>query len=281
VPNLQGNKDAVFSKYGVPGFLSAEAYRTTWLEYQNHLCDQLNEHTLGTTNESLPVRELHEVLSRRPADAHLYNIAAQAHHNHFFWNTLSSLPQPPPPAASFALDLQESFESLDHLRDELTDTAMSLHGNGYIWLTKEVSTKKSFRILATYNSGSPFPAAHNRRQTSDASTSAPGMGLSMALSRPNYQHPLTTLPILCLKLWEHQWLPDYGITGKEAYVANWWSRVDWDEVLNLANLVPDDVNELFHASRRSFGQMPDGSAPKMGPEASRLLNQMGRSMNRV
>lgn len=96
VPALLGNKDEVFSKYGVPGFLSASTYQSTWQTYQTHLCNTLNQQVLGTTHESLPVRELHEALSKRPADAALYNIAAQAHHNHFFWNTLSSLPQPSP-----------------------------------------------------------------------------------------------------------------------------------------------------------------------------------------
>jgi Fe-Mn family superoxide dismutase len=256
----------------VPGFLSAATYKSTWKTYQEHLCTQLNQQVLGTTYESFPVRELHEALSRRPADAATYNIAAQAHHNHFFWNTLSSFADPPGPALSLEEDIKEYFESLPHLRDEFTDAALSLFGNGYVWLMKEISSTRNLRILCTYNAGSPFPAAHMRRQSPERN---PANNLSNTLSRPQnnvgsfgpyashsstyYQGSLRSLPIMCLKVWEHQYMPDYGITGKEAYVHNWWKHIDWDEVQNLYNLVPEDASELYHASRRGLGEIPSGS----------------------
>ncbi len=287
LPTLLGNKDAIFSKYGVPNFLSASTYQSTWLTYQNHLCNQLNQQVIGTTYEALAVRELHETLSRRPADAALYNIAAQAHHNHFFWNTLSSLADPPTPNHTLKSDIEEWFESLDHLRDELTDAALSMFGNGYVWLTKEMSPTHNLRILCTYNAGSPFPAAHSRRQSTDAAT---GSNLSSALSRPqnfagsfgeysanrvdSYQGSLRALPILCLKVWEHQWLPDYGITGKEQYVQNWWGRVDWDEVLNLSNLVPENVSDLYHARRAST----EGPRQTQQRQSHPLLREAQRNM---
>lgn len=278
----------------MPGFLSASTYQSTWLSYQHSLCDALNASVTGTPYEALPVRELHETLSRRPADAALYNIAAQAHHNHFFWNTLSSLPNPPPPSRNFQSDIEEYFESLNHLRIELTDAALSIFGSGYVWLMKDLSMTHNLRILCTYNAGSPFPAAHSRRQSFDHSTG--GNTLSSALSRPQntvgsigeyssnrphyHQGSLKALPILCLKVWEHQWLPDYGINGKESYVKNWFDRIDWDEVLNLYNLVPEDANELYHASRRGIA---DGSTrPTANAGASEsthaLLREAQRSM---
>jgi superoxide dismutase, Fe-Mn family len=284
IPALLGNKDEIFSKYGVPGFLSASTYASTWVTYQTHLCNLLNREVMGTTYEAMSVRDLHATLSRRPADAALYNLAASAHHNHFFWNGLSSYPDPIYPSTGLRADICEYFESLDHLRDEITDVALSMHGQGYIWLMKELSPAHSLHILATYNAGSPFPAAHSRRQSFDAAT---GTDLSSALGRPQndvgsfgphsanrkgfHNGALKSLPILCLKVWEHQWLLDYGITGKEEYVRNWWGRIDWDEVQTLYNLVPEDPGQLHHMSRRNVGE---GQPKPLHP----LMREAQRSM---
>ena len=154
----------------------------------------------------------------------------------------------------------------------MTDAALSMFGSGYVWLTKETSSSHNMRILCTYNAGSPFPAAHARRQSSDSATSAPGNSLSSALARPQnfagsfgeysankaetYQGSLQALPILCLKVWEHQYLPDYGIIGKEEYVRQWWNQIDWDEVLNLSNLVPEKAGDLHHARRAGTANSP-------------------------
>ena len=271
----------------MPGFLSPQTYKSTWLEYQTQLCDRINSQVAGTTSERLSVRELHEHLSRRPADAHLYNFAAQAHHNHFFWNTLSSNPEPMFPAANLTTDIGESFESLHHLRDELTDAALAMFGQGYVWLMKEMSMSKRLWILCTYNAGSPFPAAHTQRQTHDHAT---GQELGRRLTNPQMSEPqnhagsfgrhstndsmynydaLKALPILCLKVWEHQWLPDYGMLGKEAYVKNWWNRIDWDQVQNNFNLVPDDPHQFDRARMTRANQAT--------PEGQRLQNIMNRS----
>ena len=139
-----------------------------------------------------------------------------------------------------------------------------MFGNGYVWLMKDLSSTHNLRILCTYNAGSPLPNAHARRQSTDMATSP--SPLSSLLSQPQnrtgsfgnhsanaaefHNGALKALPILCLKVWEHQWLPDYGITGKEAYVKNWWGRIDWDEVQNLYNLVPENSSELYHMARR-------------------------------
>lgn len=37
-------------------------------------------------------------------------------------------------------------------------------------------------------------------------------------------------PLLCLSISERCWLPDYGVWGKEKYLANFWRCVDWRKV---------------------------------------------------
>ncbi|RMZ82903.1 hypothetical protein DV737_g1938, partial [Chaetothyriales sp. CBS 132003] len=254
VPELVGKKDEVFARYGVPGFLSAKTYQQTWLEYQKHLCDYVSSQVAGTNAEQLGMKELHQHLSRRPTDAHLYNFAAQAHHNHFFWNTLSANANTLYPARDLHADIEESFDSLQHLRDQMTESAMAMFGQGYVWLMRSWDSSKQLHVLCTYNAGSPFPDAHTRRQTFDSATGQ-NPSISSRLTSPQnrvgslgkhsrydaiyHEGALLASPILCLKVWEHQWLPDYGTFGKEAYVKNWWSRIDWDVVQANCNIVPD------------------------------------------
>lgn len=40
--------------------------------------------------------------------------------------------------------------------------------------------------------------------------------------------PLT--PLLCVNTWEHVWMMDHGINGKDEYLERWWDRVDWNAV---------------------------------------------------
>lgn len=40
----------------------------------------------------------------------------------------------------------------------------------------------------------------------------------------------TLTPLLCLSGYEHAWLPDWGVWGKETYLARFWEVVDWGKV---------------------------------------------------
>lgn len=55
-------------------------------------------------------------------------------------------------------------------------------------------------------------------------------------------------------------------------MRSWWDRIDWDEVLNLANLVPENPNELYHASRRGIEDIR-----KQGPTHP-LAREVARGM---
>ena len=80
-------------------------------------------------------------------------------------------------------------------------------------------------------------------------------------------------------MWEHMWIRDYGLTGKENYVKNWWERIDWDEVLNRYNLVPNDERGLPHVTNTRLGLGGQGAVGgTMRDENRRLLSQVQRSM---
>jgi superoxide dismutase, Fe-Mn family len=227
----------------VPGFLSKATYEETWIQLQDELCERLNEETQGTSLASETAKELQVKFAKDRSRAALYNYAAQAHHNHFFFKGLSHQPEPSAPAPSMLAHIEEWFESMEQLREMFSDTARAMFGPGYIWLMAEQRHSKPMRVLTTYNTGSPFPEAHTRQQSRGAaltrSLTAGSFGDSSMNRAEQYHGAFVGQPILCLKMFEHQWMRDYGLAGKDEYVSNWWKRIDWDTVLHRYNTVSE------------------------------------------
>ena len=40
-------------------------------------------------------------------------------------------------------------------------------------------------------------------------------------------------PLLCVSMYEHAWLGDYGFWGKERYMTHFWDCVNWERVERL------------------------------------------------
>ena len=148
-------------------------------------------------------------------------------------------------------DINESFGSFDTLRTEIVETADAMFGNGFVWLMKD-DKQGQFRLLCTYNAGSPWPEAHYRRQSQDMSNQFTHVGRDAAETErlntvqnqagvfgrhsvPSSQgvpptDALTGGPVLCVNAWQHMYLRDYGVRGKRQYLLNWWERIDWGMV---------------------------------------------------
>lgn len=123
-------------------------------------------------------------------------------------------------------------------------TAEAMFGNGFVWLV--VDHNSGFmRILSTYNAGSPYPAAHHRTQAIDTATTDPDVsmynasttkqkvgsfGMYSGSRTPKGLGGMELTPILCVNVWQHMYLRDYGVGGKEAYLQRWWNRINWDVV---------------------------------------------------
>ncbi|KIV94234.1 hypothetical protein PV10_02021 [Exophiala mesophila] len=260
IPTFQNlKKPQVFAKYGVPGFLSKETFEQTYEQYIKYLADQLNEFTAGTADEFTSAADLHDQCSHLPARAALYNHAAMALHTQFFFESLSHIPtsmQPREPGILMQNNLKEDNISLEQLRTEFLETAEAMFGNGFVWLMKPKSLG-GLTILATYNAGSPWSRGSPRRDNRDMAnhdfrqiTRDIQEGNQNAGAYGNHSHNRAlhyegTLqdaePILCVNMWQHQWLPDYGMFGRKAYLKAWWDTIDWQVVENKISLF--EINE--------------------------------------
>lgn len=187
------------------------------------------------------------------------------HFNHFWWESLATEKKPIP--SPLAKQIEDNFSSVEDLRVEMLQHADAMFGNGFVWLVKEGSNNMPFgasskttplRVLCTYNAGSPYPGAHQRRQTQDmatADTSAMAARLSGRGSQLTevqnsvgafgqysdsktqpWPNALLSQPLLCVNVWQHMYMLDYGLLGKQTYLAAWWERIDWDVVYQRYNM---------------------------------------------
>lgn len=152
-----------------------------------------------------------------------------------------------------------------------------MFGPGFVWLVKSHNRQagQHFDILTTYLAGSPLPGAHWRQQSIDMNTQGPQSlnGISAPKNLPSQmtevqnnvgsmgQHSVAgqaqrkippggveVTPVLCVNTWEHVWLRDWGMDGKERFLKRWWDRIDWSVAHELANM----ENSGSHNRRRSL-----------------------------
>ena len=182
-----------------------------------------------------------------------------AFNNYFFFNGLHPETQDkvPPPSKRFTQEIDESFSSLEALRDEFLATAEAMFGPGFVWLVKTNQQGDrgggTMKIMNTYGAGSPFPQAHYRMQPVETSTETTnvlgGRTYSAAeierMSRPQNsvgsfgRHSAGAKrgqlasggaqvePLLCVNTWEHVWLRDWGVHAKRDFVEAWWKSINW------------------------------------------------------
>ncbi|KAF3055571.1 putative superoxide dismutase protein [Daldinia childiae] len=190
-----------------------------------------------------------------------------AHNNHFFFKNLRTdlqsqeqdIPDEEKIPHLLRYELSKQFSSIKTLRREFLVTAMAMFGPGFVWLVKNAQSTE-LRILTTYLAGSPYTAAHWRRQGLDMNTqpisanspaksfversqTAAGGDTGARFVPYNQTAPGGTdvIPLLCLNTWEHVWLRDYGIGaggvgGKRQFVENWWNVINWTNVESAASI---------------------------------------------
>lgn len=133
--------------------------------------------------------------------------------------------------------ISESFGSVEVFKREFATNALGLFGSGWTWLVEDKDGR--LVLLNTYNAGSPH---HRRRMQREDETSTdhdfasgaqnPYSGASKFSAPAKLMANSSYVPILCVSMWEHAYLTDYGVTreGREKYLNNFFKTVDWSVV---------------------------------------------------
>lgn len=122
-----------------------------------------------------------------------------------------------------------TWSSPDALKTEMLTTAKKMFGNGWVWLVLDQT--KYLRILCTYNAGTPYGAAYRRQQTDMNTTADPSIReTTNAVRNSSVAGANWAVPLLNINVWEHAWVEDFGVTGKDKYLEAVWDAIDWSVV---------------------------------------------------
>ncbi|KAK9463821.1 mitochondrial 37S ribosomal protein mS42 [Lipomyces oligophaga] len=248
VPVLESEETMV--REGIPGLYSAQGFEIAWPKYQSYVVAELNKRTVGTKLDGLTAFETMLTAGRDLTKVPEFNFASLSHNNHLFFHGLkpsgtSGEQQLPTGKLQAAIDL--SFTSIDELRDHIIYIGTAMCGNGFVWLLE--GPDKKLYVTATYNAGTPYDYARNQTSDFNSPSSAAAraqvssnertLRLStiskaayssespVALPAEVHANPEYPLPLLCVSVWEHSYLFDYGFGKKEQYLNNWWNSINW------------------------------------------------------
>jgi Fe-Mn family superoxide dismutase len=157
--------------------------------------DNANKALEGTEWADQPVEQILSVLDVLPEDkraAVRNNVGGHANHS-LFWEIMSP-DGGGEPSGALADAIDDTFDSLDALKEQLNDGGVKRFGSGWSWLVHDGT---GLAVYSTANQDSPIA-------NSDT-------------------------PLLGIDVWEHAYYLKYQ-NRRPDYLAAWWNVVNWEEV---------------------------------------------------
>lgn len=222
---------AVDAARGIPGIFSPAAFRVAWTEHQTDVVGKLSRSVIETDNEArIPFHILLNT-ARRADRAHVFNYASQAHNNHLFFDSLATEDAAAQTAPSPALlrRIEERFGNIENLKKAFESAAAKVHGNGWVFLVEQPD--KKLDVIACNNAGTPYH--FGRQQTLDFSgpvSEDDVAELRKVQEKIQAKEKNFNIALLALNLWQHAYIPDFGVAGRENYINAWWKAIDWTKV---------------------------------------------------
>lgn len=226
--------ESSFKQEGIRGFMSAEQFKTGWVDYQDYLTKNLSMKTADTEYETRTPMAIAMSTSKKPNQASIFHFASQAHNNHLFFQQLKHNGGRVPVQESdikpqLLRSIKNTFQTLDNFKNEFLLSADILNGNGWVFLIEDEN--KELKIVSCNNDGTPY--FYGRNQSYDLNTVFQYEDYKKIVK--NKQKILNSvkdysLPLLCVNVWEHAYIVDYGVTGKAEYLEKFWDNIDWNVI---------------------------------------------------
>jgi Fe-Mn family superoxide dismutase len=226
--------ERAFAQAGVKGLMSPAQFQTAWIDHQNYLTKNLTLKTVDTEYETKSPLAITLATAKKPLQGDIFHYASMAHNNHLFFQQLKDNELQTPVDESeikpqLLENIKSTFVSLDNFRNEFLYTADVMSGNGWVFLVEDEN--KKLKIVSCNNDGTPY--FYGRNQPINLNTA-----FDYADYEPLLQHKDSikagkkdySLPIICANVWEHAYLLDYGVTGKDEYLERLWNNIDWNVV---------------------------------------------------
>lgn len=167
--------------------ISEETLKFHYEKHHAGYVKKLNNQLEGSGFEDKSIEEI--IKNADPGG--LFNNAAQVWNHTFYWHSMT--PGKTEPSGELLQAINDSFGSLDKLREKFEEVALGTFGSGWAWLTKDGD--KSLKIVSTKDADTPVRTGG--------------------------------LPLLTCDVWEHAYYIDYR-NDRGKYFENFWKLVNWD-----------------------------------------------------
>ncbi len=185
-----------FEKNSLLPYISEKTIEFHYGKHHQTYVNKLND--LIKDNDELNNLSLEEIIKKTANNQDLvaiFNNAAQVYNHDFFWQSLS--PKKIAIPEELLLKINESFGSIEKLKEELTQAATGQFGSGWAWLVKDNNNNLS--IVKTSNANCPITE--------------------------------NLIPLFTIDVWEHAYYLDYQNKRPE-FVKNILDNlVNWEFVL--------------------------------------------------
>ncbi len=135
-------------------YISQNTVRIHYEKHHRGYFEKTAELIKGSKLAQLPLEEIVKQTADSPEQAAIFNNAAQVWNHDFYWKSLH--PGGSGPKGELLKQLNANFGSLENLKKEMIQTAMSQFGSGWAWL---VSEGGKLKVVKTSNAGTPLTQA--------------------------------------------------------------------------------------------------------------------------
>lgn len=224
-----------YTKNGIKGLMSAEQFKTAWIDYQDFLTKNLTLKTADTEYETRSPMAIAMSTSKDAQKSQIFHYASQAHNNHLFFEQLKDSGNEHENGNGNEIkpqllnSINNTFQSLENFKLTLLNAADILPGNGWVFLVEDEN--KDLKIVSCNNDGTPY--FYGRNQSTNLNTYFDYKDYKKLLKLKNNINENVkdySLPLICINVWEYAYLIDYGVNGKAEYLEKLWNNLDWNVI---------------------------------------------------
>ncbi len=190
-------------------FIDSQTMEIHYSKHHAAYIKNLNAAVVGTEAEKMSITEIFANVSKlSPA---IRNNAG-GHFNHELFWTILTPQKDTKPSSELEKAINESFGSIDALKEKMNTAAATRFGSGWAWLYVDASGKLA--VCSTANQDNPLMDIAENKGT----------------------------PILGIDVWEHAYYLKYQ-NKRADYLTAIWNVINWTEVSNyFANAMPKKKN---------------------------------------
>lgn len=211
---------------GALQLFSETGFDTAWKQSQQFALDKLNACIVDTENETRAPFHIMLNAQSKPELAHVFNFASLAYSNHLFFSSLG--PKKTEPTGLLQRRINASFKSLEGLKASFLEAALSLEGQGSVFLVE--TPEKTLEVIACNNTGSA--SSYYRRDSIDLNGGGSEdsvISLNNLKNKVNAREQCFNIDLLALNVWQRAYFTDYKF-DKQQYVEKWFDLIDWNQV---------------------------------------------------